>query len=73
MHLLSVLCRSIVHLEIDNRLCSQNSGECFPSAESAAEYLGGLAATDQLRFPYPLQAVSSEYRPHAPLRHITLH
>uniref|UniRef100_A0A8C1WN15 Notch receptor 3 n=1 Tax=Cyprinus carpio TaxID=7962 RepID=A0A8C1WN15_CYPCA len=30
---------SIVYLEIDNRLCSQGSDDCFRSASSAADYL----------------------------------
>uniref|UniRef100_A0AAR2JIY6 Notch receptor 3 n=1 Tax=Pygocentrus nattereri TaxID=42514 RepID=A0AAR2JIY6_PYGNA len=34
---------SIVYLEIDNRLCSQDSDNCFPTADSAAEYLGALS------------------------------
>lgn len=55
------LLRSIVYLEIDNRLCSQDSDNCFPSADSAAEYLGALSAREMLRFPYPLKAVRSEY------------
>lgn len=51
---------SIVYLEIDNRLCSQDSDDCFRTAESAADYLGALSATDLLRFPYPLKSVRSE-------------
>lgn len=55
-------CRSIVYLEIDNRLCSQDSDNCFPTAESAADYLGALSAREMLgKFPYPLKEVRSEY------------
>lgn len=57
---MSFLRRSIVYLEIDNRLCSQGSDGCFPSADTAAEYLGALSATEMLRFPYPIKAVRSE-------------
>lgn len=52
--------RSIVYLEIDNRLCTLDS--CFPTADSAAEYLGALSAVDMLRLPYPIKEVRSEYR-----------
>lgn len=48
---------SIVYLEIDNRLCSQEIEDCFLSADNAAEYLGALSAVDMLRFPYPLKEV----------------
>uniref|UniRef100_A0A8B9R982 Notch receptor 3 n=1 Tax=Astyanax mexicanus TaxID=7994 RepID=A0A8B9R982_ASTMX len=51
---------SIVYLEIDNRLCSQDSNDCFPTADSAAEYLGALSAREMLRFPYPLKEVRGE-------------
>ncbi|KAK1785538.1 hypothetical protein P4O66_018902 [Electrophorus voltai] len=50
---------SIVYLEIDNRLCSQDSDNCFPTADSAADYLGALSAREMLRFPYPLKEVRS--------------
>lgn len=53
-------CSSIVYLEIDNRLCSQGSEDCFPTAESAAEYLGALSAVEMLRFPYPLKEARGE-------------
>lgn len=48
---------SIVYLEIDNRLCTEN---CFPTADSAAEYLGALSSVEMLRFPYPLKEVRGE-------------
>uniref|UniRef100_A0A8C2EQH2 Notch receptor 3 n=1 Tax=Cyprinus carpio TaxID=7962 RepID=A0A8C2EQH2_CYPCA len=48
---------SIVYLEIDNRLCSQGSDDCFRSASSAADYLGALFAKEMLNFPYPLKEV----------------
>uniref|UniRef100_A0A673C0G3 Neurogenic locus notch homolog protein 2-like n=1 Tax=Sphaeramia orbicularis TaxID=375764 RepID=A0A673C0G3_9TELE len=51
---------SIVYLEIDNRLCAQDSEDCFPSANNAAEYLGALSAVEMLRFPYPLKEVRDE-------------
>uniref|UniRef100_A0A8C1WMA3 Notch receptor 3 n=1 Tax=Cyprinus carpio TaxID=7962 RepID=A0A8C1WMA3_CYPCA len=51
---------SIVYLEIDNRLCSQGSDDCFRSASSAADYLGALFAKEMLNFPYPLKEVRSE-------------
>lgn len=56
-HLLCFVCSSKVFLEIDNRLCSPDPEDCFPSADSAAEYLGALSATDMLNFPYPLREV----------------
>lgn len=40
-----------MYLEIDNRMCSEG---CFPTADSAAEYLGALSAREILRFPYPI-------------------
>uniref|UniRef100_A0A671QZJ3 Neurogenic locus notch homolog protein 3-like n=1 Tax=Sinocyclocheilus anshuiensis TaxID=1608454 RepID=A0A671QZJ3_9TELE len=54
---------SIVYLEIDNRLCSQGSDDCFRNANIAAEYLGALSAREMLNFPYPLKEVRSKY-PH---------
>lgn len=51
-------CSSIVYLEIDNRLCTEN---CFPSAEKAADYLGALSVAEMLRFPYPLKEVRGKY------------
>lgn len=56
-----ILCRSIVYLEIDNRLCSQGSDDCFRNADSAAEYLGALYSREMLHFPYPLKEVRSKY------------
>ncbi|XP_072925215.1 neurogenic locus notch homolog protein 3 isoform X3 [Hemitrygon akajei] len=51
---------SKVNLEIDNRLCLQGAGECFPTAESAAAYMGALSAVGNLHFPYPIKDVKSE-------------
>uniref|UniRef100_A0A8C1L6C0 Notch receptor 3 n=1 Tax=Cyprinus carpio TaxID=7962 RepID=A0A8C1L6C0_CYPCA len=51
---------SVVYLEIDNRLCSQSSDDCFRNANSAAEYLGALSASEMLNFSYPLKEVRSE-------------
>lgn len=51
---------SKVYLEIDNRLCYQESEDCFPTADSAAEYLGALSASEMLRFPYPLKEARGE-------------
>eukprot|EP00061_Rhincodon_typus_P011844 g37164.t1 len=51
---------SKVNLEIDNRLCVQGAGECFPTAESAAAYIGALSAVGNLHFPYPIKDVDSE-------------
>ncbi|XP_044229345.1 neurogenic locus notch homolog protein 3-like [Thunnus albacares] len=48
---------SMVYLDIDNRLCSQGSEDCFPTADTAAEYLGGLSALEMLHFPYPIKEV----------------
>lgn len=45
---------SIVYVEIDNRLCTE---DCFFTADSAAEYLGALSAVEGLQFPYPLKEV----------------
>lgn len=45
---------SIVYVEIDNRLCTE---DCFPTADSAADYLGALSAVERLQFPYPLTEV----------------
>lgn len=53
---------SIVYLEIDNRLCSQRS-DCFPSADSAADYLGALSAVEMLRFPFQIKEVRGEQKP----------
>lgn len=49
---------STVYLEIDNRLCNEN---CFPSADSAAKYLGALSSMEKLRFPYPIKEVRGEW------------
>uniref|UniRef100_A0AAQ6ADV3 Notch receptor 3 n=1 Tax=Amphiprion ocellaris TaxID=80972 RepID=A0AAQ6ADV3_AMPOC len=58
---------SKVYLEIDNRLCSQGAEDCFPTADSAAEYLGALSAVEMLRFPYPLKEAWSERMPTDPI------
>lgn len=59
--LLCFICSSKVYLEIDNRLCSRGPEDCFSTADSAAEYLGALSATDMLNFPYPLREVQGEW------------
>lgn len=46
-----------MYLEIDNRLCNEN---CFPTADSAAKYLGALSSVEKLRFPYPIKEVRGE-------------
>uniref|UniRef100_A0AAY4E4J3 Notch receptor 3 n=1 Tax=Denticeps clupeoides TaxID=299321 RepID=A0AAY4E4J3_9TELE len=51
---------SIVYLEIDNRQCLQDSSDCFPSADSAADYLGALSAAEMLRFPYRIKSVRKD-------------
>lgn len=54
---------------MDNRLCTRNSKHCFRKAEAAAEYLGALSATDNLRFPYPLkQAYGGHINPNIVLK-----
>lgn len=57
--------RSVVMLEIDNRLCLQSpeNDHCFPDAQSAADYLGALSAVERLDFPYPLRDVRGATRP----------
>lgn len=42
---------------MDNRLCYEN---CFPTADSAAKYLGALSSMEKLRFPYPIKEVRGE-------------
>lgn len=54
---------SIVYLEIDNRQCSKDIEDCFPSADNAAEYLGALQAIDMLPFPYPVKEITVERTP----------
>lgn len=51
---------SIVHLEMDNRQCFQQSTECFQSANDAAAFLGALASKLKLDVPYTIEAVYSE-------------
>lgn len=48
-----------MYLEIDNRLCNEN---CFPTADSAAKYLGALSSVEKLRFPYPIKEVRGEWK-----------
>uniref|UniRef100_A0AAR2IKU9 Neurogenic locus notch homolog protein 1 n=1 Tax=Pygocentrus nattereri TaxID=42514 RepID=A0AAR2IKU9_PYGNA len=50
---------SVVHLEIDNRQCYQQSSECFQSATDVAAFLGALASRGNLNLPY-VKAVTSE-------------
>lgn len=50
-------CRSIVHLEIDNRKCPESSGECFSKIDEAASFLAAANIKDDL--PYPLVSVNS--------------
>uniref|UniRef100_A0A669DUC1 Neurogenic locus notch homolog protein 1 n=1 Tax=Oreochromis niloticus TaxID=8128 RepID=A0A669DUC1_ORENI len=42
----SFLSSSIVHLEVDNRQCFQQSTECFQSTRDAAAFLGALESSD---------------------------
>lgn len=52
---------SVVHLEVDNRQCFQQSTECFQSTTDAAAFLGALASSGKLDVPYTIAAVFSEY------------
>lgn len=52
---------SVVHLEVDNRQCFQQSTECFQSTNDAAAFLGALASSGKLDVPYTIEAVFSEY------------
>lgn len=54
---------SIVHLEVDNRQCFQQSTECFPSTTEAAAFLGALKSSDKLDVPYTIEAVYSGVEP----------
>lgn len=51
---------SVVHLEVDNRQCFQQSTECFQSTNDAAAFLGALASSGKLDVPYTIEAVYSE-------------
>lgn len=59
----SSLFSSVVHLEVDNRQCFQQSTECFQSTDDAAAFLGALASSGKLDVPYTIEAVYSEYIP----------
>lgn len=50
-------CRSVVYLEIDNRKCSESSGECFSNIDEAASFIAAAHIKDGLR--YPLVSVNS--------------
>lgn len=52
---------SIVHLEMDNRQCFQQSNECFQSTDDAAAFLGALESSGKLDVPFTIEAVYSEY------------
>ncbi|KAK7934325.1 hypothetical protein WMY93_005221 [Mugilogobius chulae] len=54
---------SIVHLEVDNRQCFQQSSECFQSTNEAAAFLGALKSSDKLDVPYTIEAVYSGVNP----------
>ncbi|KAE8294283.1 Neurogenic locus notch-like protein 2 [Larimichthys crocea] len=49
---------SVVHLEIDNRKCSENSDDCFSNTNEAASFLA--AAHIKAELPYPLVDVKSD-------------
>ncbi len=48
----------MVHLEIDNRECSQSSVDCFSNTEEAAAFIA--AAHIKAELPYPLVSVNSK-------------
>ncbi|TMS03668.1 Neurogenic locus notch-like protein protein 1 [Larimichthys crocea] len=54
---------SVVHLEVDNRQCFQQSTECFQSTNDAAAFLGALASSGKLDVPYTIEAVFSGVDP----------
>uniref|UniRef100_A0AAQ4PW40 Neurogenic locus notch homolog protein 1 n=1 Tax=Gasterosteus aculeatus aculeatus TaxID=481459 RepID=A0AAQ4PW40_GASAC len=54
---------SVVHLEVDNRQCFQQSTECFQSTNDAAAFLGALASSGKLDVPYTIEAVYSGVDP----------
>lgn len=49
---------STVYLEIDNRQCSQNSGECISDTDQAAAIIAAEFLTSELQ--YPLYSVDSK-------------
>uniref|UniRef100_A0A7N8Y3W1 Neurogenic locus notch homolog protein 1 n=1 Tax=Mastacembelus armatus TaxID=205130 RepID=A0A7N8Y3W1_9TELE len=51
---------SVVHLEVDNRQCFQQSTECFQNTNDAAAFLGALASSGKLDVPYTIEAVFSD-------------
>lgn len=51
--------RSKVHLEIDNRQCSQHSKECISSADQAAAFIAAENLKSELS--YPVHSVSSKW------------
>uniref|UniRef100_A0A669F7S0 Neurogenic locus notch homolog protein 1 n=1 Tax=Oreochromis niloticus TaxID=8128 RepID=A0A669F7S0_ORENI len=51
---------SIVHLEVDNRQCFQQSTECFQSTRDAAAFLGALESSGKLDVPFTIEAVYSD-------------
>uniref|UniRef100_A0A3Q3GPB0 Neurogenic locus notch homolog protein 1 n=1 Tax=Labrus bergylta TaxID=56723 RepID=A0A3Q3GPB0_9LABR len=57
---------SVVHLEVDNRQCFQQSTECFQSTTSAAAFLAALASSGKLDVPYTIEAVFSGVDPQPP-------
>uniref|UniRef100_A0A3Q0QX00 Neurogenic locus notch homolog protein 1 n=1 Tax=Amphilophus citrinellus TaxID=61819 RepID=A0A3Q0QX00_AMPCI len=54
---------SIVHLEVDNRQCVQQSTECFQSTSDAAAFLGALESSGKLDVPFTIEAVFSGVEP----------
>lgn len=46
-----------MHLEIDNRKCSESSGECFSNTDEVASFIA--AAHIKANLPYPLVSVNS--------------
>uniref|UniRef100_A0AAX7VZY3 Neurogenic locus notch homolog protein 1 n=1 Tax=Astatotilapia calliptera TaxID=8154 RepID=A0AAX7VZY3_ASTCA len=57
---------SIVHLEVDNRQCFQQSTECFQSTSDAAAFLGALESSGKLDVPFTIEAVYSGVEPEPP-------
>jgi len=52
------LCSSVVHLEIDNRKCTQSSSHCFSDTDEVASFIA--AAHIKADLPYPLVSVRSK-------------
>ncbi|CAG5925203.1 unnamed protein product [Menidia menidia] len=50
---------SIVHLEMDNRQCFQQSTECLESSDDAAAFLAAMKSSGKLDVPFPIEAVYS--------------